>query len=63
MAVFITIPRSVAYQARVRLIRAQELVDSFCELFDLVASLFKHMPAAQNEEALTIRRAWLRASA
>jgi hypothetical protein len=63
MSATITVPSRVAYRARVGLARAEQVVDSLSELFDLVASLFAHRPPAQDDEALTIRRAWLRASA
>jgi hypothetical protein len=59
----ITLPPAVAYRARARLMRAQEIVAAFSELYDHVALLFKAVPPAQEEDALTIRRAWLRASA
>jgi hypothetical protein len=63
MAVTVIVPRSVADRARARRARAQEVLAAFSEVFELVASLFTPMPPARDEDALTIRRAWLRASA
>lgn len=63
MSMTITVPGRVADRARTDLRRAQEVLDAFSEVYDLVASLFTHVPPARDNEALAIRRAWLRASA
>ena len=64
MAEMITYPRYAAYQAQAKLERAEAVVNAFCELYGAVAGLFAGgIPAAKDNDALTIRRAWLRASA
>jgi hypothetical protein len=63
MAMTITVPGSVAERARARLVKAQQVIDSFSELYDLMALLFNRAPPARDDEALAIGRAWLRASA
>ena len=63
MTMTITVPRSVVERARERLIKAQQILDSFSESFELVVSLFNRAPPARDDEALAIGRAWLRASA
>ena len=51
MSETITVPRYASYRAQMKLERAEAAVDAFCKFYgDLVA-------------ALSIRRAWLRASA
>ena len=60
----INFPRYAAHQAQMKLERAEALIDSLCEIYDAVAGLFaRGVPAAKDSAALTIRRAWLRASA
>ena len=60
----IAFPRYAAYKAQMKLARAEALVDAFSELYDAVAGLFtRGIPAAREDDALEIRRAWLRASA
>ena len=56
-------PRYSARTAQLKLRRAEEVIDAFCGLYQHVVALFAHAPAAKDEEALNIRRAWLRASA
>ena len=60
----IAFPRYAAHKAQMKLARAEALVDAFSELYDAVAGLLPHgIPAARDDDALNIRRAWLRASA
>lgn len=60
----IAFPRYAAYKAQIKLERAEALVAAFSELYDAVARLFTcGIPAAKEDDALKIRRAWLRASA
>lgn len=60
----INFPRYAAYQAQMKLERAEAVVNAFCEIYDAAARLFtRSIPAAKENEALKIRRAWLRASA
>ncbi len=64
MAETITVPRYAAYKAQMKLERAEAVVNAFSEIYDAVAGLFaRRIPAAQESDALAIRRAWLRASA
>lgn len=57
-------PRHAAYEAQRNLARAEAVVEACCALWAAAASLFtRAMPPATDEDALTIRRAWLRASA
>ena len=47
-----------------KLERAEAVIDAFCDAYARLASLFScSIPAAKGNDALTIRRAWLRASA
>ena len=60
----VTFPRHASYEARMKLEHAEAVVDAFCEFYaDLAAVFSRRIPAAQNADALEIRRAWLRASA
>ena len=60
----ISYPRYAARSAQIKLERAEAVVDAFCEAYQSVATLLaRRVPAAKGEKALTIRRAWLRASA
>ena len=60
----IAFPRYPGYRAQVKLARAEAVVNAFCDFYEDLAGLFyRRIPAAKNEDALTIRRAWLRASA
>lgn len=56
-------PRHGAPAAKLKLQRAEDVVDAFCELYQRLVALFTCVPAAKDEAALNIRRAWLRASA
>ncbi|MGZ8274083.1 MAG: hypothetical protein ACXW2G_11325 [Burkholderiaceae bacterium] len=60
----IAFPRYTAYQAQMKLARAEAVVGAFCEIYDAASRLFSRgIPAAMKDDALKIRRAWLRASA
>ena len=60
----IAFPRYAAHRAQMKLARAEAVVNAFCDLYERVAGLFdRRIPAAQSNDALKIRRAWLRASA
>ena len=63
MSETIIVPRHASYRARLKLERADAVVTAFSELLGDVAALFARIPPAKGEEALSIRRAWLRASA
>lgn len=64
MSETITVPRYATYRAQMKLERAEAVVSAFCDAYQGVASLFtRSIPAAKGDAALTIRRAWLRASA
>jgi hypothetical protein len=63
MSETITVPRHASYRARMKLERAEAVVNAFCGFFVDVAALFARIPPAKDEQALSIRRAWLRASA
>lgn len=60
----ITVPRYAGYRAKMKFERAEAVVSAFCEFYaDLAALCTRRIPAAQDDDALVIRRAWLRASA
>ncbi len=64
MSEMISFPRYAAHQAQMKLERAEAVVNAFCEIYDAAARLFtRSAPAAKDNDALAIRRAWLRASA
>ena len=64
MSETITCPRYAAYQAQLKLARAEAVVNAFCEIYDAATRLFgRGIPAAKERDALKIGRAWLRASA
>ena len=47
-----------------KLERAEAVVAAFCDAYESLVALFtRSIPAATDDDALTIRRAWLRASA
>jgi hypothetical protein len=60
----VTFPRHASFEAQMKLERAEAVVKAFCEFCADLAALYPHrIPAAQDDDALVIRRAWLRASA
>lgn len=60
----ISVPRYAAYSAQMKLARAEAVVDAFCQIYESATRLFtQRIPAAREDDALKIRRAWLRASA
>lgn len=60
----ITVPRRAGYKAQLKLERAEAVVNAFCEFYADLSALYKRrIPAARGDDALAIRRAWLRASA
>ncbi|HEX5639070.1 MAG TPA: hypothetical protein VFX81_04665 [Burkholderiaceae bacterium] len=60
----IAFPRYAVRSAQMKLARAEAVVDAFCGIYDAATRLFtRRIPAATENEALKIRRAWLRASA
>ena len=60
----ITVPRRVGYEAQLKLERAEAVINAVCEFCSDLAALYgRRIPAARDDAALTIRRAWLRASA
>jgi hypothetical protein len=63
MSETITIPRYASYRARMKLERAEAVVAALCDFFNDIGALFARIPPAKDEDALSIRRAWLRASA
>jgi hypothetical protein len=64
MSEMIAVPRHAAHTAQMKLARAEAVVDAFCGIYDAATRLFaRRIPAATDNEALKIRRAWLRASA
>ena len=64
MSLTISVPRYAVYSAQRKLARAEAVVDSFCQLYDAATRLFtQRIPAARDNDALKIGRAWLRASA
>ena len=64
MSQTINFPRHASYKAQMKLERAEAVIDAFCDAYASLASLFScSIPAAKGDDALTIRRAWLRASA
>ena len=63
MSKMIVVPSSTAYRARARLAQAEALIAGFAAVYDRLAALFTRVPSAKDEQALSIRRAWLRASA
>jgi hypothetical protein len=57
-------PRHSAQEAQRQLERAEAIIETWCAIYASVATLFtRTAPPATDEQALTIRRAWLRASA
>jgi hypothetical protein len=57
-------PRYGAYQAALRLKRAEAVINAFSELLGhLVALLGRSNPASKDDDGLTIRHSWLRVSA
>jgi len=56
-------PRYGAPAAKLKLQRAEDVIEAFCDLYQHGVALFTRVPAAKDEAALNIRRAWLRASA
>jgi hypothetical protein len=61
---YIIAPRSTLCRARMRLEQAEAIIAGFTAAYGRIAALFSpRAPAAKGEEALSIRRAWLRASA
>ena len=57
-------PRYRPLEAQVKLERAEAVIDACFDLCASLAAVFTRVvPPATNEEALKIRRAWLRASA
>lgn len=57
-------PRYGAYQAELRLERAEAVINAFSELLGhLVALLSRSNPASKDDDGLTIRHSWLRVSA
>ena len=61
---YIIAPRSTLCRAQMRLEQAEAIIASFTAAYDRIAALFsRRAPAAKGDEALSIRRAWLRASA
>lgn len=64
MSEMINAPRYGAYQAQMELERAEAIVDAFCQMYDRLALPFtRGIAAVKDGDALSIRRAWLRASA
>ena len=59
----IIVPSSTAHRARARLAQAEAIIEGFAAAYVRLAALFTRVPAATDEDALSIRRAWLRASA
>lgn len=56
----IAFPRYAAYQAALKLARAEAVVDAFCEIYDAATRLFERGIPATERDALKTRRAWLR---
>ncbi len=46
-----------------RLEQAEAIIAGLSAAYGRISALFKPLPAAKDEQAMTIRRAWLRASA
>ena len=63
MSETITVPRHASYRAQMKLARAEAVVAALCDACNNIGALFARIPPAKDEEALSIRRAWLRASA
>jgi hypothetical protein len=59
----ITVPRSALYRAQARLAQAEAIVEAFASMYNRIAGLLCRAPAARGDDALMIRRAWLRAGA
>jgi hypothetical protein len=60
---YIVVPSAALYRAQARLEQAEAIVAAISALWSRLAAIFNRAPAAKGEQALTIRRAWLRASA
>ena len=57
-------PRYRAFEAQMNLERAEALIDACFEVWASAVALFTRVvPPATDEDAMKIRRAWLRASA
>ena len=56
-------PSAALYRAQARLEQAEAIVAAISAVCSRFAALFARAPAAKGEQAMTIRRAWLRASA
>jgi hypothetical protein len=63
MSETITVPRYASYRAQRKLERAEAVVAALCDVCSNLGALFARIPPAKDEDALSIRRAWLRASA
>jgi hypothetical protein len=59
----IVVPSATAFRARQRLEQAEAIIAACVAAYQRVAALFTRVPAARGEQALSIRRAWFRASA
>ena len=59
----IIVPRATIYRARMQLEQAEAIIIGLSAAYERISALFKRAPAAKDEQAMTIRRAWLRASA
>jgi len=56
-------PSATICRARMRLEQAEAIISSLSAAYGRISALFQRAPAAKDEQAMTIRRAWLRASA
>jgi len=63
MSTMIIVPSCTAHRARARLAQAEAIIAGFAAAYDRLVALFTRVPSAKGEQALSIRRAWLRASA
>ena len=56
-------PSATICRARMRLEQAEVIMAGLSTAYGWISALFKRVPAAKDERAMIIRRAWLRASA
>jgi multidrug resistance efflux pump len=59
----IIVPSAALYRAQARLDQAEAIIAAISAVCSRLAALLDRAPAARGEQALKIRRAWLRASA
>jgi len=63
VSTMIIVPSNTVYRARARLAQAEAIIAAISAAYDRLAAFFTRVPPAKDEGALSIRRAWLRASA